>query len=564
VVKGKLLECISTNGAVTITKGKVTGSFASSPLSCKTDSTTGAPASLTVTWKGSVTGYSGKATFTATTLIGGTSTGSFAGGATITVDAPSDLATPCGAKKGIKSLVLTGTTTIGSNSSTSANWPQDGYGPDRTGLQPNETAIDIGNVSGLSEARTYGPAVPVATASSPLITDGTLFDDIDGTLSAFDASGNTDCSPTVCRPEWTIPSIGDYQYDGMTTGDGEVFVTDRLGVQAYDAAGIRGCSGTPKLCNPLWTETTFTPSSGRSPLVDNGVLYVPGASNGGPLDTGGAYVAAFDAAGCNATVCAPMWTTTGPVTGGGTGPPTVSNGVLYVDDGPLLAFDATESSAYCTTGTPAVCSPMWTGTISTTPSGTAPAVASAVTNGVDGGTVYVTAGNNLYSFGANGTTNCSGPTLSRTCTPLWTADTGSQIYGSPAVANGTVFALSSNGYLYAFDDTGGSNCSGPTLSRTCTPLWTSTSSDEGENVFEQTTSLAIANGVIYFRAGNGDAVGLDAAGSVGCSVTNGAKTCAPILNANPGNDRGTPIVANGVVYVSNLNTGTISAFSLPQ
>jgi outer membrane protein assembly factor BamB len=95
-------------------------------------------------------------------------------------------------------------------------------------------------------------------------------------------------------------------------------------------------------------------------------------------------------------------------------------------------------------------------------------------------------------------------------------------------------------------------------------LWTSTSSDEGENVFEQTTSLAIANGVIYFRAGNGDAVGLDAAGSVGCSVTNGAKTCAPILNANPGNDRGTPIVANGVVYVSNLNTGTISAFSLPQ
>jgi hypothetical protein len=37
------------------------------------------------------------------------------------------------------------------------------------------------------------------------------------------------------------------------------------------------------------------------------------------------------------------------------------------------------------------------------------------------------------------------------CTPLWTAKTGDEIYGAPAVANGVVYVGSYDGYLYAFD-----------------------------------------------------------------------------------------------------------------
>lgn len=113
-VKGTLTGCTSSNSTVTITRGKVIGSFASSPLSCATMSTNGASASLHIAWKGSVNGvvggtiYAGKATFAATTIGGGSATGSFSGGVTTTVTPPSDLATLCGATKGIKKVDLTG------------------------------------------------------------------------------------------------------------------------------------------------------------------------------------------------------------------------------------------------------------------------------------------------------------------------------------------------------------------------------------------------------------------------------------------------------------------------
>ena len=122
--KGTLSGCAPNNSAVTITKGTVTGSFASSPLSCLSNTTTGASPILNVVWKGTVDGivgrttYAGKAAFTATTVSGSSATGSFSGGATVAFGAPSNLATLCGAKKGIKSLTLAGTATVGTTPST--------------------------------------------------------------------------------------------------------------------------------------------------------------------------------------------------------------------------------------------------------------------------------------------------------------------------------------------------------------------------------------------------------------------------------------------------------------
>ncbi len=118
-VKGWLSGCTSSNSEVTITAGKVTGSFASSPLSCVTKTTTGAAASLSVAWKGSVNGfldgttYAGKASFTPSTVTGNSDIGSFFGPAEVSVDAPSNLATLCEAKRGIRTLTLAGTVIIG-------------------------------------------------------------------------------------------------------------------------------------------------------------------------------------------------------------------------------------------------------------------------------------------------------------------------------------------------------------------------------------------------------------------------------------------------------------------
>jgi hypothetical protein len=234
----------------------------------------------------------------------------------------------------------------GSSPMSSLGWPQLHYGPDRAGYQPDETQIGTGNVGQLSQARTYrtnsGP-------SAPLIANGILYVDT-GRLYAFDATGATHCSaaPTACTPLWTAPTA---YFDGMAIANGDVFVADAEGVQAFDAAGSKNCSGTPKVCAPLWATSTrsstgppFTPGPG-SPVVANGVLYVPGYGDGLALGSGGAYVAAFNTAGskgCSGspTVCVPMWTTTGvPASTANTGSPTIANGVLYTANKTLYTFD---------------------------------------------------------------------------------------------------------------------------------------------------------------------------------------------------------------------------------
>ena len=293
---------------------------------------------------------------------------------------------------------------------TNTSWPQNSYGPDRNGYQPNETTIGTANVGTLALVRTYKAAS--GGASSPLIANGILYEVIAGTLYAFDATGSTNCSgaPTTCTPLWTAPAA--YFY-GMTIANGDVFVSDGEGVQAYDAVGSTSCSGTPKVCKPLWQTSTNTgsgpgfSSGSGSPVVTNGVLYVPGYGDGLAPNLGGALVAAFDTAGSKGCTvysgfgdtCVPMWTTSGiPASEGNTGSPAIANGVIYIANGTLYAFDGA-GSTNCT-GTPKVCSPLWTGTTSSSPTYSAPSVAN--------GTVYVASWDSkLYAFAAAGSTNCS-------------------------------------------------------------------------------------------------------------------------------------------------------------
>jgi len=440
----------------------------------------------------------------------------------------------------------------------SPGWPQLHYGPDRAGYQPSETQIGTGNVSRLAQARTYRAA---ANLSAPLIANGVLYVDT-GTLYAFDATGAANCSaaPVACTPLWTAPTA---YFHGMTIANGHVYVTDGEGIQAFDAAGSKNCSGTPKVCAPLWATSThswtgpeFTPGSGW-PVFANGVLYVPGYGDGLPLSTGGAYVAAFDAAGstdCSGspTVCVPMWTTTGlPASTANTGSPAIgANGVLYIANQTLYAFDAA-GSTNCS-GTPKVCASLWTAATSNSPTYSAPAVAN--------GTVYVGSWNaKLYAFDAAGSANCSAGATGKTCTPLWTAATGGSIGGTPTVANGVVYTVSGNGALSAFDAAGSKDCSGTVTAKACTPLWRSAPGTSGS----PTSSPAVANGVVYLSSTNGGTYGYDAAGSLNCSVSGTARTCSPLWGAVTGFiGGGSPAIVNGVLYINVAGNGTIYAYSL--
>jgi PQQ-like domain len=433
------------------------------------------------------------------------------------------------------------------------SWPQLGGGPARTGYQPGETRIGPGNVAKLVLKRTYEPTAD--GASAPLIANGFLYGDVGNRLEVFDATGATGCAnvPITCTPLWTAPTA---YFDGMTVAKGDVFVTDGEGVQAFSAAGTTNCSGTPKTCTPLWetslytaTGPGFTPGTG-SPVVANGVLYVPGYGDGMIPSQGGAYVAAFDpagSAGCKGTpvVCVPMWTTTGvPRSEGNDGSPAIANGVLYLTGGSTLyAFDATESSA-CS-GTPKACAPLWTAAMSGPGYPTV-----AVADGI----VYATTESGLYAFDAAGTRNCSTQTTAKTCAPLLTAPIEG---GALAVANGVVYLA--NGTLYAFDAAVPENCPGTGTTRTCTlaPLWTSTDDTDVD-----TGSLIVANGLVYATSSGGEIDAYDAAGSLNCSVSGTAKTCTPLWDYATGyTSGGSPVIVSGVLYVSAPGNGDVYAFS---
>ncbi len=149
VLHGSLTDCKATDPAVAVSGGKLTGSFASSPLACGGPSATGVGATLSVSWKGSANGsiggttYAGGAHFTTTTLdVGGEqlvtnasgdlglslpgtggslgATGSFGasppGGGSValfTPETPAAVQTSCATKRGLTRLALTGTVTVG-------------------------------------------------------------------------------------------------------------------------------------------------------------------------------------------------------------------------------------------------------------------------------------------------------------------------------------------------------------------------------------------------------------------------------------------------------------------
>jgi outer membrane protein assembly factor BamB len=158
------------------------------------------------------------------------------------------------------------------------------------------------------------------------VTGGRLYSGDALWLWAFDANWNSSCNPTtrVCPPLWryplfngiaTLPAIANGIVYTGTQGTG--FTDGRL-VGAFAADGS-GCTGVPKTCSALWKSSLTAAGDRSAPAVANGVVFV-GSKNG--------RVYAFDADGCAAATCEPVWSklTNGEVESS----PAVSNGRLVV------------------------------------------------------------------------------------------------------------------------------------------------------------------------------------------------------------------------------------------
>jgi outer membrane protein assembly factor BamB len=346
----------------------------------------------------------------------------------------------------------------------SGDWAQFRHDPAHSGYNAAETTISTANVAHLGVVWTGSAGSTFF--SPPAVANGVVYAGTgDGQLYAYAvgcASGGNTCSPL-----WTASGGGDGLYS-PAVANGVVYVgsANDNKLYAYDAAGVTGCNGTPKVCTPLWTATVGGLWITSEPSIADGVVYV------GSQDS---KLYAYDAAGvtgCNGTpkVCTPLWTSTA-----GTGwveSPAVANGVVYVGVGNVLYAYAVG----CASGG-GTCTPIWT---ATTGGVTSPAVADGVVY-VGGWTVFGSLGyGKLYAY-AVGCASGGG-----TCTPLWDATVGKyQPHSSPAVANGVVYVGSTdyddtpstyyNDKLFAF--TVGCASGGGT----CTPLWTATTSGRIES-----------------------------------------------------------------------------------
>jgi hypothetical protein len=389
-----------------------------------------------------------------------------------------------------------------------------------------------------------------------------------GYLSAIDAKGANNCSgtPVSCTPLWTTVDLG--PPGGSASVSNGLLYASFGSVDVFDAAGNTNCSGTPKVCQPRWTYDVGPGLSASTPVIVNGVLYV--SANGNPFNTTENNLFAFDASGntnCSGTpkVCEPLWV--GQQTLSQYGIPAVSNGVIYVENTdptqPLEAYDAS-GKTNCS-GTPTVCRPLWsaqgaTGNGSPTVSNGVVYVAAHIGTGQSSG---------VFAFDATGTTNCSGSPV--VCQPLRTYDiNGDAVDSDLAVASGVLYASPFTGNstspgLAAFDATGTTNCSGsPPV---CQPLWTTTPLTN----FQFFGAPSVANGVVYVAAlaGSSQSVyAFAASGNLNCSGT--PKVCTSLwlgtTSAGQPSSSGDLSIVNGMVYIAEQGStfASLEAFGLPS
>jgi outer membrane protein assembly factor BamB len=137
-------------------------------------------------------------------------------------------------------------------------------------------------------------AAPYGGTQAPAVANGVVYVvGSGGRLYAFDATASANCSdlpgfptwpfaPKSCEPLWRAPTLG--VASSPAVANGVVYLSStslspgyeiQSAAQAFDAAGNGNCSGTPKVCAPLWTDNIGDAWPPSSPAIANGVVYMP-------------------------------------------------------------------------------------------------------------------------------------------------------------------------------------------------------------------------------------------------------------------------------------------------
>jgi len=287
---------------------------------------------------------------------------------------------------------------------------------------------------------------------TPTIAGGVLYvADLSATpaLQAFDAAGTTNCggTPRTCSPLWTVP--GSWGVTSPTVANGYVYATPHKtgAVTAFDAAGIKNCSGSPKTCSPLWSTVSHVGPNGTgaigSPVVGGYIVQYREDSS----------LAVYDAHGttnCSGTpaLCQPLWTAaTGPQQAASM--VAVAYGNIYVPAYQHIDVFDLGGTTNCA-GTPKVCTPLRSVTSPAMGGGIAVASSVTIANGV--GYIGVknlnSSGGRLIAFDAQDTASCAGQPL--TCPILWSQDFSGAPDSTPAVADGRIYIGTLDGLLHAY------------------------------------------------------------------------------------------------------------------
>ena len=155
------------------------------------------------------------------------------------------------------------------------------------------------------------------TFSRPTVANETVYVTTSDTLDAFDESGSKNCSgtPKVCTPIWTASNW----FGTVTVSAGFAYVEGNVtesahggGFVAFDANGMQGCSGSPKVCTPVRQYATNYPLTNAGVVASGSSLYVTTFYSTMPRQFAGD-MEAFDAngtVGCGGipTTCTPIWT----------------------------------------------------------------------------------------------------------------------------------------------------------------------------------------------------------------------------------------------------------------
>ena len=101
-----------------------------------------------------------------------------------------------------------------------------------------------------------------------MVSGSTLYiGGLGGQLEVASTDGKTGCSgtPKVCQPLWTA-SVPGMDTAGSPVVSGTVVETfpsrrpaARVSWPAFDATGTANCAGSPKVCEPLWTADVISP-----------------------------------------------------------------------------------------------------------------------------------------------------------------------------------------------------------------------------------------------------------------------------------------------------------------